>query len=263
MGRHGIREGVRFLALLRAEGVVLRTRDLGEADKILTLLTHEYGKVRATARGSRRVRSRLLAVSQAFSHSKFLLYQGRNLHNVSQAELVNSFRPLREELPRMAYASYAAELVDTFVEENEPNPAMFRLVLEGFTLIAGAEDLDLTIRWFELKLLNQLGYRPELEECLSCGLPITTNCVYDAEQGGLLCQECAREGAGGIPVPMAVVAQMRRLTETDASRLGILRPTRPDRLLMEHVVRAHIDHRLDRPIKSRDFLEAMRSLGSQ
>lgn len=260
-----MREGDPRLALFKAEGVVLRTRDLGEADKILTLYTRENGKIHAVARGCRRARSRLLAVSQVFAHSRFLLFEGRGLHNVSQGELINSFRPLREDLERVAYASYAAELVDAFVAENEPSEPLFRLVLEGFTLVAGTGDLDLSMRWFELKLMERLGYRPEFGQCVSCAAPPEGECVYDAAQGGVLCASCRGTAEAGTVIPLTpgVLAQLRRLLETPAPRLGILRPSRADRLLMERVVRAHIDHRLDRPIKSREFLEAMRSLGGE
>lgn len=256
------RKEFRLLALFKAEGFVLRTRDLGEADKILTLYTRERGKVSGVARGSRRVRSRLLATSQAFSYSRFMLYEGRGLHTVSQAELISSFRPLREDLSRMAYASYTAELLDAFVDENEPNDTLFRLVLEGFTLISGTDDLDLALRWFELKLLDELGYRPELCQCAACGSDLGDRpVVYDSEQGGALCSECAAESQQAIDLSAGVVIQLRRLLETPAARLGILRPSRGDLGTMERVTRAHMDHRLDRPIKSREFLDSMRSLG--
>src|SRR5690625_1080684 len=153
------------MALFKTEGIVLRTRDLGEADKILIIYTKEHGKLSAVARGARRSRSRLLAPSQLFSHSKYLFYKGRSLHSVSQAELANSFRPLREDISRLAYASYLAELLDVFISESEPNAELFRNGLEGFTLMAGADDLELASRWFEMNLLAHLGYRPELHYC--------------------------------------------------------------------------------------------------
>lgn len=250
------------LALFKAEGFVLRTRDLGEANKILTLFTRERGRVSAVARGARRARSRLLATSQAFSHSRFLLYEGRGLHTVSQAELLSSFRPLREDLPRMAYASYISELIDAFVDENEPNEALFRTILEGFTLMAGTGDLELSARWFELRVLDILGYRPEFAQCVACGVEIHAPTVrFHPVEGGVLCAPCADRTPGGVEVPLGVTRHCLRLLETPAARLGILRPSQGDRRVMESLLRAHIDHRLDRPIKSRDFLEAMRGLG--
>lgn len=249
------------MALFKAEGFVLRTRDLGEANKILTLFTRERGKVSAVARGARRARSRLLATSQTFSHSRFLLYEGRGLHTVSQAELLSSFRPLREDLSRMAYASYIAELIDAFVDENEPNDALYRTILEGFTLMAGTDDLDLSARWFELRILDILGYRPEFAQCVACGADISSRSVhFHPVEGGVLCPSCAERAPGGIQVPLGVIRQCLRLIETPAARLGILRPSQGDRRVMESLLRAHIDHRLDRPIKSREFLEAMRHM---
>lgn len=248
------------MALIKAEGLVLRTRDLGEADKIVVMYTRERGKLSGVARGSRRARSRLLAVSQLFVHGRFLLYEGRGLHSISQAELVNSFRPLREDLDRVAYASYFAELVDALVDDDEPNSDLFSIVLQGFTLVAGTDDLDLGLRWFELTVMSLLGYQPQLDHCVMCHGPIENGVVFSAKQGGVVCKACTETDATAVPVHLGVVNQLRRLLETPASRLGIFRPSQPDRLAMEHVLRAHIEHRLDRPLKSRGFLEAMRGL---
>ena len=250
------------MGLFKAEGFVLRTRDLGEADKILTLFTRERGKVAAVAKGARRARSRLLATSQVFSHGRFLIYEGRSLHTVSQAELISSFRPLREDLSRMAYASYVAELIDAFVDENEPHVALFRTVLEAFTLMAGTSDLEMGVRWFELQLLDRLGYRPEFARCVACDREITSpRVLFHPAEGGVLCAACTERAAGGVEIPLGITRQCIRLLENPAAPLGILRPSPSDRRIMESLLRAHIDHRLDRPIKSRDFLEAMRSLG--
>lgn len=251
------------MALFKAEGLVLRTRDLGEADKIIVLYTRERGKISGVARGSRRAKSRLLAVSQLFSHSRFLMYEGRSrLYPVTQGELISSFRPLREDIARVAYASYIAELLDALLDEAEPNEVLFRTVLEGFTLVSGADDLDLSIRWFELKLMDQLGYRPELNGCVECGSDLDSRSVFSSRQGGMLCHLHAGSGPDAIALTPGVVNQLRRLLETSPARLGILRPSPGDRVVLERVLREHIDQRLDRPLRSRDFLQAMKALES-
>lgn len=250
------------MALFKAEGLLLRTHDLGEADKILVLYTRERGKISGVARGARRAKSRLLAISQLFAHSRFLMYEGRSLHSINQGELINSFRPLREDLTRVAYASYAAELLDVLLVEAEPNADLFRTVLEGFTLIAGTADLDLSMRWLELALINHLGYRPELSHCVECGSPLEERGAFSATHGGILCHRHLGSDQASLPVHPGVVSQLRRLLETPASRLGILRPSQGDRELMERLLRLHIDNRLDRPLRSREFLQAMKALES-
>lgn len=248
--------------MYKAEGLLLRTHDLREADKILTIYTRERGKVSAVARGCRRAKSRLLAVSQLFSHSRYLIYEGRGLHTINQGELINTFRPLREDLTRVAYSSYAAELLNSLVDESEPNSSLFRIVLDGFTLLAGTDDLDLALRWFELMLMDQLGYRPELSGCVECGSELKVGGSFSAQEGGTLCHDCRGSDPSAIPVHLGVIVQLRRLLDTSAARLGILRPSQVDRQMMERILRAHIDYRLARPIRSRGFLDSMKALES-
>lgn len=249
------------MALYKAEGLLLRTYDLGEADKILVLYTRERGKVSCVARGARRAKSRFLAVSQLFSHSRFLIYQGRSsLHTVRQAELINSFRSLREDLVRVAHASYASELLDHFVAEWEPQADLFRLLLETMTLLSGASDLDLTLRWYELRLMDVLGYRPVLDACVTCGGELRGVSGFSAELGGTLCHSCLGVRHAEVLLQPGTLQLLRRLLDTPATRLRILRPSAGDRIVMEQVTRAHIDRRISRTLKAREFLDSVKEL---
>lgn len=248
------------MALYTAEGIVLRTRNLGEADRIITLYTRERGKVEGVARGSRRSRSRLIGGTQLFTHGRYMLFSGRSLDTLSQAEIRQSFAGLREDLVKMAYASYMAELMDTLVEPGEPSEDLFCLLRDALANLERGGDAAHVARWYELRLMAILGYEPELSACLGCGRGELDGVRFSAREGGLLCPDCAGRDGSAVPIGRSAIEVMRRLVATDGERLGILRPSKADLELIEHIGRAFIDARLPRPLKSLGFLTSVRHL---
>ena len=182
------------MTLYRVEGLVLRSRELGEADRLVTLYTRTEGKVRAVARGSRRPRSRLMGATQPFCHGRYLLLSGRDLDTISQAELVgHGLRPLREDLTRMTLASLAAELVDALVEERAACEPLFEALLGTWQELArqGEAHLEAVVWWFELRLVDLLGYGPALDACAGCGRLLGhERAVFSPKEGGSLCPAC-------------------------------------------------------------------------
>jgi len=247
------------VALYKTEAIVLRTRNLGEADRIVTLYTRDRGKVEGVARGSRRAKSRLTGATQLFTYGRYLMFSGRSLDTVSQAEIVESFAGLREDLTKMAYASYIAELLDVTVELGEPSEDLFELVHGALAAVDRGLPPDLVARWFELRLMDLLGYRPQLEACVSCRTGVEEG-HFSAGEGGLLCPGCRVKDPTALPVGRSAVQWMKRLLVTDASRLGVMRPSERDSRVLETVGRAYIDFRLPRPLKSVGFLASINEL---
>ena len=241
--------------LYKTEGVILRTRNLGEADKIVTLYTKARGKVVATARGARRTRNRLLGPTQIFTHGRYLIFEGKSIDTLSQGEIINSNQPLRDDLEKMAAAMYLCELVDVMVEVEAANEATFTLICNTLRMIdTGA--ISFALRGFELKFMQQLGYQPQLEWCISCGAPITEQAFFSRE-GGVVCNRC-RASAGPVhAVSKGTVELIKRVLEWDWSRITILHPS--DQSLRELAVcmRAYIDFRLDKPMRSLEFIQTL------
>lgn len=248
------------MALYKAEGVVLRTRNLGEADKICVIYSREEGKLSAVARGSRRSRSRLLSISQPFTHARYLLYRGRSLDSIRQGETVSSFRAMREDLMRMAFASYAAELIDVTVGERQPSAVLFETILMAWTLFSEAPDPGLALHWFELRLLDQLGYRPELEACVSCGAPVAEGISFSPREGGILCVHCRSKDRTARPLAVRIVAQLRHLLNAPARRLQVLHIAEADRARIRQLLHVYFDYHFERPLKSRGFLNALQEM---
>ncbi len=200
------------IRLSRLEAVVLRRRDLGETDRILTLFTREAGKVRAVAKGVRRPQSRLAGHLDLFVRTSVLLAQGRELDIVTQAQLVESFSGLRQDAWRVGWAGYLADLTDRATADEDPHPALYDLLVECLRLLATQGDPFPIVRRFEMRLLVLLGYRPELYACPRCGNRLMPGrLAFVPDLGGVVCATCSMDVPGEIPVSVGAVKALRLL----------------------------------------------------
>ena len=184
------------MSLFRDRGVVLRTYRLGEADRIVVLLTEHHGKVRAVAKGVRRTGSKFGARLEPLSHVALLLWQGRGeLDVVNQAEVVDHFRTVREDLDRVARGLSMLEVADQLAQERHPDPPLYEMLVGALRVLADPErDPTLVAPAFFLKALVLEGAGPVLDACASCGEPDTVVelVAFDMTEGGALCRRCRR-----------------------------------------------------------------------
>jgi len=250
------------MRLYRTEAIVLCRRDFGEADRILTLYTPERGKLAAIAKGVRRVTSRQSGHVELFTYANLLLAEGRNLHVVTQAETIRPYRGLRGDLVRTTYAYHIAETTDRFVREGVGSPATFALLRDSLAALAEADDPSLAARFFELRLLDQLGYRPELHVCPVCGAALSLEGNgFSPETGGVVCPACVTSVSDAQPLPGSVFRVLRFLQSRDwavACRLTLSPATRG---VLERVMHAFVRHHLERELNSVAFMRRLRSTG--
>ena len=178
------------MGLYRETGVVLRTIRLGEADRIVTLLTPGRGKVRAVAKGVRKTKSKFGARLEPTSHVALLLYEGRDLDIVTQAESVEQFRVIREDLDRLGRATSLLEAVDQLAQERQSSPRLYEMLVGALRALS-ARDAPLLVPAFFLKVLALEGYHPVLDECAACASPGPL-VAFELVEGGALCRSCAR-----------------------------------------------------------------------
>ncbi|HEY6074740.1 MAG TPA: DNA repair protein RecO, partial [Anaerolineales bacterium] len=183
---------------LRLEAVVLRHSDWGEADRLLVLYTRQQGKARAIAKGARKVTSRKAGHLEPFTHVNLQLSKGRDLLIVTQADTIHAFPPIREDLALTGMAAYVIELLDRFIPDEEiAVPELFRLLIETLTRLSSGTDPWLAVRYYEMRLLDFLGFRPRLFECANCGKQILAqDQFFSFEAGGVICPECGAELKG-------------------------------------------------------------------
>jgi DNA repair protein RecO (recombination protein O) len=252
------------VALYAATGLVLRRIPLGEKDKIITLYTRERGKVRAVAKGARKTTSKLAGGSEPLMLVRALLSEGQSLDVLSQAEVRESFPLIRGEWERFLRATYACELLDRLTEEADPEEGVFELLLNTFYTLQRATQPDLALHAFELHLMARVGYEPQLFGCVQCERswepPGFVPVAYSPVRGGALCEGCAdasrEEPLACTSATVALLLTLATLTEPKA--LAAL-TTDPQTLKQSNrVLRAHLKLRLERAIKSTEFLDALR-----
>lgn len=234
--------------LYRDEAVVLRTYKLGEADRIVVLATAANGKVRAVAKGVRKTSSRFGSRLEPLSHVALQLYEGRNLDTITQAESLDTFRVIREDLDRYAGAIGVLEVIDQLSMEREVDPRRFAMLV-GVLRTINDSDNPLVVPAFYLKILAHEGFRPEVDECISCGTgdPLV---AMDLTMGGMLCPSC-RQGR-------AVSAEaLRLLRAVLGGRLGAVLAEEPSPAVAEVAALATeaVEHHLERRLRSPGLLD--------
>jgi len=258
-------------SLYRVEAVVLRHRDLGEADQALTLFTREHGKVRASVRGARKIKSRMGGHVEPLMHTSLLLVRGRSLDTVTQAQSIAVFPRVREDLVVMTHGLYLAELVDRFSEEHEPNSALFDHLVEGLGRLEKGESPEFIARAFEIRILEIEGYRPVLDRCVFCDSPFDDGeqISFGAGWGGTLCSACAADGnldagqdrVGLRPVSEPALAGLRSLQDRGYLADKPSSSSEPIAGEIERLLRWYLQSVIERPLESTAFLDELRSQG--
>lgn len=239
----------------RTEGVVIRRSDFGEADRMLTLITPQ-GKRRVIAKGARKTTSRLAGHIELFTHATLLLAVGRTLDIVTQSVIRHSFDQLRGDLRRIGAAYYAAELIDRLIEEEDENRAAFDLLVATLSALDTTQAPDLALRWYELRLLGLLGYRPQLYHCANCQEQLTEESShFSPVAGGALCPRCAPADRTALPMQLAAFKLLRFLQSQPAEAIERLTISPATRAEAEKLLRAYIRRILERDLKSVAFLE--------
>ena len=245
--------------LYRTDAIILRRQDFGEADRILTLYTPGLGKSRVLAKGVRKPTSRKAGHVELFTHSRLLVAKGKNLDIVTQAETINPFVALRGDLERASCAYYVAELVDRFTEEGEENSRLFGSLLNALLWLGAAEDTALVLRFFELRLLDFVGYRPQLYRCVRCAEPLATGAaLFSPAEGGALCLRCGRGERGCREVSPQALVTLCYLQSNQYEQCCRLRVERRAHFELEGILRQYLTYLLERGLKSADFMDRVR-----
>lgn len=250
--------------LYRTEAIVLRRSDVGEADRLLTLLTPERGKLRVIAKGARKVASRKSGHVELFNRVNLLIARGRGEFDiVSQAETIEPSRALREDLTRSTYAHYAAELIDRFAEEGTAQPELYDLLADGLSWFSTSPDPALTARYFELRLLTLTGFQPQVFQCVGGGEPLAE--VNDDEmygwspgEGGTLCPRHSGERADISRLSLNALKVMRHAMRNGYTTFEALRVREAVAFEVERALQRYLSYVLERKLKSIEFINLLR-----
>ena len=242
----------------KVEAIVLRAVEYGENNVILTLLTAQMGKLAAMARGAKKPNSQLRSVSQPFAYGSYLLMIGdHGMGTVAQAELIDSFRKVREDLFKAAYAAYIVELIDRFTEEREPSQGLFLLLETLLHHLDTGKDPEVLARLCEMKMLDLAGIRPELFHCAHCFKPLETSIRFSVLHGGPLCSDCHLSDERAVWIKPAALKVLQTFQLMDVRRLGEVRLGADVRRQINKVLRQYLDEYSGVQLRSRAFLDQL------
>ncbi len=237
------------------DAIVLKSVRAREADRVVTLYTRQMGKKRAVAHGAEKPASRKRGAVQPFSYSRLLLRRGRDLDTVSQGEGIEIFPGLRQSLEGLATASYLAELVDSFTPDEDPNQAIFDLLLDTFRILGDGDQSNAA--WaFELKLVSLLGYRPGMEACVLCGSPVEGDRVrFLPEQGGILCSGCLPGAGRVLEITRGTLESLKALARWETRRVHRIKIDPSSGREIKKIIRRFTEYHLEKAVKSGRFID--------
>ncbi|MEO6913692.1 MAG: DNA repair protein RecO, partial [Candidatus Baltobacteraceae bacterium] len=241
----------------KTAGVVLRGRNLGEADRIFTLFTTDRGKIDAVAKGVRRAKSHFAGRLEFMSEATLSLHRGRNLDIITAAEISTSCWNAVVQPQAFAAASMIAEFIESFCEPDLALPEVYELVIGAVAALGSIEDPLALIPRFSLRLLDALGLAPPCESCARCGASLLGNGAWlDLESGGLAGSECQSSWRNVLELEAADVANFRALA---APKVGGLRPavraTSGSRKAIEMLIAHHLGRRPKAGVHAAEFVK--------
>jgi DNA repair protein RecO (recombination protein O) len=245
--------------LYRVSAIVLKRRDQGEADRLLTVFTRDRGKLTLLAKGVRRQASRKAGHIEPFTYVELLIAKSKSLDLVTQAETVAAHRALREDLWRSTWASYVAELADVFTLDHDPQALLFDLLAETLDRLNGGADPALCARYFEMHLLGLAGYQPQLFRCVQCNALLQPEVNFlSLERGGALCPKHGAHHPETIALPLGVLKVLRFLQTRAWDEASLLQVSPATAGQVESILARYIVYHLEHSLRSVTFLDRLR-----
>ncbi len=248
--------------------LVLRRRDVNDADRVLTVFTPREGKIELLAKGVRKTTSRKAGHVELFTHVALVVAQARTWDIITEASTVESFRHLRENLDAIAAANYVAELVDNFTDANDDNQPLWDLAL--FALRALDETAKLTdasapnlLRWFDLQLLSLSGFQPQFFHCLSCEEPLQAELNYfSLADGGVFCPRCGSQREGLEPIQPDILKVLRFLQSQPYAAVARVQVRPAVARAVDNLLHRYMASVVESHLRSPDFLRRVAALSA-
>ena len=251
----------------QTEAIIIKKTKLGEADRILTMYTPGLGKIQGVAKGVRRPKSKLSGHLELLTYSQVTLALGHNLDTITGSQSINSFTPLKTDLWLTSYGLYVIELINQFTAEHVVDENLFKLLLDTLQNLCQTNNRELLLRYFELHLLNEAGYRPQLQECVTCHKilePVANS--FCARIGGTLCPTCGANQPFARPISVDALKVLRFIQRNNYGAVGRLKINLALSRELEEITRSYLKYLLEREVRAANWLdelkEQMKQMGS-
>ncbi len=246
----------------RTPAVIVKRRDFGEADRVLTILTPAHGKLDVIAKGARKLTSKSTGHVELYTRADMLIHRASDLGVAVQTEMIEPYQRLREDLRRGAYANYCAELLDRFtIDAEDDTRTLFSLFDSTLARLCADSDPLLAIRYYEIHMLDAVGFRPELTSCAIGREPVEPqDQFFSYIEGGIVCTRHASQGSSFIPISMNTVKLLRHLQRSPFEKVASLVVPASVHEDADRVMVGYITYLLERRLQSVDFIRRLRYL---
>jgi len=247
--------------LQKIEAFVIKTQDYGESNKIITLFSQSLGKFSAIARGAKKTKSRMAAVTQPFIYGRFFVYVNKGLSTIQQGEIIDSYRPIREDIIKTSYAAYISELTDKLMDSQSPDLYIFDQFLSTIRWIAehDSDEVEIPIMMYELKMFAKGGFAPVVDCCVRCGNKEQLQ-SFSIADGGLLCVNCQQGTMNTIALPESLRKLLYVFAHIGIERLGTVSVKPDNKRLLRLLLDAYYDQYGSYYLKSRRVLKQLDQL---
>lgn len=246
----------------KTEGIVLRFYDYGDTSRIVVFMTRDFGKLKVMAKGAKGNRSPFAGRLELFQVLKiqFYHYPDRDLHTLKETEVVQMFPSFHEKLIAFAAANFLSELVQLSVHGEDTEGTLYRPLIAALAAVGGDGDWELALRWFETKVLQELGAMPRLRHCAICNRELTESPRLSPSHAGLVCSQCVPGDSRSLPISSNVTGMIHFLSQVPIQKTETIKLTQLQRIELKKVLRNFLDFTLERKLKSSEFLDKL--LGS-
>ncbi len=242
---------------VKTQGIVLKRMNFGETDRILTILTERFGKVKAMAKGVRKGKSKLAGHLEPFMLIDLQLHEGKTFYIVTGAVISSDFSEIHNELKKTSQAFYLAELIDKFLPEHQKSEEVFYLFCTALKYL-NENEKSLFLRIFELKIIEASGFHPELYECVHCKNKLEDESnFWDAVEGGVICGDCQKKFQHGKSISNQLIKLLRLIEKSDFSILQKLKISGVLEVEVEEILSGYIQSVLEKELKSKGFMKLL------
>jgi len=246
------------MGYIKTKGVILKGVNAGEADKIVTVLTKNHGKITVYAKSSRRPRSKLIAGTQLFCYSDMVLFKGKDMYSINSCDVIEPFYTIRNDVVKLTYAAHMSDILIDTIQEEQPSGKALQLFLNSLYMLANTEKSPALISHiFELRLLKILGYAPRVSSCVHCGSEDISNMEFDFMQCGLVCSDCARKGEGSLYIRPGTVRTLQHILYSNINDLFKFDVSEEVIHDLDRILRIYLRDRLEKDYNKTDFLKTL------
>ena len=237
------------MGIIKTKGIIISESNMGDFDKMLTMLTPGQGKISCVAKGARRPKSSLLAGTQFLCFGEYIMYKGAENYTINSCETIEMFYNIRTDLDKLENAANITKIIQEVTGENENCYKILQLYLNTLFMISeGEKEANFVISIFKMKLLCYLGLRPKVDECTNCGNKENLN-YFSIKDNGTKCQNCGRIDKGAISISQSTWLAIKYIVMSPSKKLFSFNIGEESRKELELICRVYFNEKLEKEYK--------------